>query len=53
MEDKRLCKKIIKRAKKHPELYTKEEVLYAKLMKKPLSNPKEKIKLLTNCEMTC
>ena len=30
MEDKKVCKKIIKRAKKHPDWYTPEEVLYAK-----------------------
>jgi hypothetical protein len=34
MEDKKVCKKIIKRAKKHPDWYTPEEVSYAKLMKK-------------------
>ena len=34
MKDKKAAKKIIKRAKKHPNLYTKEDVLYAKLIKK-------------------
>ena len=33
MEDKKVCKKLIKRAKKHPNWYTPEEVIYAKLMK--------------------
>ena len=42
MEDKKACKKIIKRAKKHPELYTKEEVLYAKLMKKTIKQSQRK-----------
>ena len=41
MEDKKACKKIIKRAKKHPEWYTPEEVLYAKLMKKTIKKRKE------------
>ena len=41
MEDKKVCKKIIKRAKKHPEWYTPEEVLYAKLMKKTIKKRKE------------
>ena len=36
MEDKKVCKKLIKRAKKHPEWYTPEEVLYAKLMRKEM-----------------
>ena len=39
MEDKKVCKKIIKRAKKHPDWYTPEEVLYAKDEK---SNQKKK-----------
>ena len=41
MGDKKVCKKIIKRAKKHPEWYTPEEVLYAKLMKKTIKKRKE------------
>ena len=32
--DRKLAKKILKRAKKHPELYSKEEVRYAKLFRK-------------------
>ena len=36
MENKKAAKKIIKRAKKHPDWYTKEEVLYAKLLKREL-----------------
>ena len=36
MGDKKVCKKIIKRAKKHPEWYTPEEVSYAKLIKKEI-----------------
>ena len=41
MEDKKAAKKIIKRAKKHPEWYTPEEVAYAKLMKKTIKKKKE------------
>ena len=45
MEDKKVCKKIIKRAKKHPEWYTPEEVHYVKMMKKLIKKKKnEKIK---------
>ena len=33
MEDKKVCKQIIKRAKKHPDWYTPEEVKYAKQFK--------------------
>ena len=36
MENKKAAKKIIKRAKKHPDWYTQEEVLYAKLLKREL-----------------
>jgi hypothetical protein len=32
--DRKLAKRIIKRAKKNPELYSKEEVRYAKLFRK-------------------
>ena len=34
MNDKKVAKLIIKRAKKHPELYTKDEIKYAKMVKK-------------------
>ena len=33
---KKAVKKIIKLAKKHPDWYTKEDVMYAKLVKKVL-----------------
>ena len=36
MEDKKVCKKIIKRAKKHPDWYSQEDVMYAKLYRKEL-----------------
>ena len=34
MNDKKAAKLIIKRAKKHPELYSKDEIKYAKMVKK-------------------
>ena len=41
MKDKRAAKLIIKRAKKHPELYSKEEVRYAKEFRKRLKKEKK------------
>ena len=41
MEDKKACKTIIKRAKKHPEWYTPEEVRYVKMMKKLIKKKKK------------
>ena len=34
MKDKKAAKKIIKRAKKHPEWYTKQDVKYSKFIRK-------------------
>ena len=34
MEDKKAAKKIIKRAKKHPDWYTSEDVRFAKQVKR-------------------
>jgi hypothetical protein len=34
MKDKKAAKLIIKRAKKHPELYTQDEIRYAKMVRK-------------------
>ena len=34
MKDKKAAKKLIKRAKKHPDWYTKQEAWYAKMIKK-------------------
>ena len=36
LSDKKATKKIIKRLKKHPDWYTPEEVLYAKMIRKQL-----------------
>jgi hypothetical protein len=34
LKDKKAAKKIIRRAKKHPQWYSKEDVLYAKIVRK-------------------
>ena len=34
MKDKKAAKLLLKRAKKHPEWYSKKEVRYAKMVKK-------------------
>ena len=34
MDDKKAAKKLLKRAKKHPDWYTEEDVLYAKSVKR-------------------
>jgi hypothetical protein len=41
ISDKKAAKKIIKKYKKHPDWYTREEVMYAKLIKKMLKKKKE------------
>ena len=41
MKDKKAAKILIKRAKKHPELYTEKEVYYAKMVKKRIKQEKK------------
>ena len=41
MKDKKAAKRIIKLAKKHPELYTKEDVKYAKMVRKRIKTEKK------------
>jgi hypothetical protein len=41
MKDKKAAKLIIKRAKKHPEWYTDQEIKYAKIVKKRLKLEKK------------
>ena len=36
MKDKKAAKLILKRAKKHPELYSTSDIIYAKLIRKRL-----------------
>jgi len=42
LKDKKAAKLIIKRAKKNPQLYTDEEVRYAKEFRKRLKQEKKK-----------
>ena len=37
MQDRKAAKKLIKRAKKHPQLYSTSEVIYAKMIKKTIT----------------
>ena len=37
MQDRKAAKKLIKRAKKHPSLYSTSEVIYAKMIKKSIT----------------
>ena len=37
MQDMKAAKKLIKRAKKHPKLYSTSEVIYAKMIKKSIT----------------
>jgi len=41
MNDKKAAKKIIKRAKKHPDWYTKEDVKFAKKVRKRIKQQEE------------
>ena len=42
MKDKKAAKLIIKRAKKHPELYSKREVYYAKMIRKQIKEDEQR-----------
>ena len=42
LKDKKAAKLIIKRAKKHPEMYTKEDVRFAKMLRKQLKQEEKK-----------
>tara|TARA_B100000029_G_scaffold257989_1_gene254706 strand:+ start:253 stop:396 length:144 start_codon:yes stop_codon:yes gene_type:complete len=44
MKDRKAAKKIIKRAKENPQLYTEQEVLYAKLFRRATKKKKEEVK---------
>ena len=44
MNDKKAAKLIIKRAKKHPELYSEREVYYAKMIKKQIKHEEQQSK---------
>ena len=36
MQDRKAAKKLIKRARKHPKLYSTSEVIYAKMIRKSI-----------------
>ena len=38
MKDKKAAKKLLKRAKKHPEWYTEKEIYYAKQVRKQIKD---------------
>ena len=44
MKDKKAAKQIIKRAKEHPDWYTKEDVKFAKMVKKRIKQEKRDAK---------
>jgi len=44
LKDKKAAKLIIKRAKKHPELYTKDEIKYAKMVRKRIKQEEKDAK---------
>jgi len=44
LNDKKAAKQIIKRAKKHPEWYTEQDVFYAKMVKKRIKQEKRDAK---------
>ncbi len=41
MKDKKAAKKIIKRAKKHPDWYTESDIKYAKLVRRRIKQEEE------------
>ena len=43
MKDKKAAKKIIKRAKKHPEWYTEQDVYYAKMVRKRIKQDEKRL----------
>ena len=42
MDDKKAVKKLIKLAKKHPDWYTKQELQYAKMVRKRIKAEEKK-----------
>ena len=42
MNDKKAAKLIIKRAKKHPDLYSEREVYYAKMFRKQIKKDEQR-----------
>ena len=44
LKDKKAAKKLLKRAKKHPEWYTTDEIKYAKMVRKQIKQDETKAK---------
>ena len=44
VKDKKAAKKLLKRAKKHPEWYTTDEIKYAKMVRKRIKEDEAKAK---------
>ena len=42
MQDRKAAKKLIKRAKKHPKLYSTSEVIYAKMIRQSIKKDETK-----------
>ena len=42
MKDKKAAKKLLKRAKKHPDWYTEKDVYYAKQVKKQIKKQEKR-----------
>ena len=43
LNNKKAAKKLLKRAKAHPDWYSEEDVKYAKMIKKKLKNVKQSV----------
>ena len=44
LKDKKAAKKLLKRAKKHPELYSEKDVYYAKMVRKLIKEDEKSVK---------
>jgi len=44
LKDKKAAKVLLKRAKKHPDWYTEQEIYYAKMMKKQIKQEEKESK---------
>ena len=44
LKDKKAAKKLLKRAKKHPELYSEKDVYYAKMVRKRIKEDEKTVK---------
>ena len=49
MNDKKAAKKLLKRAKEHPNWYTKDDIRYAKMVRKKIRNAERKLKHKKKC----